>query len=99
MFAEVQDAHLKNLAKVRSWQSNLEAYFKTSYKVSAKVINGVAVKMHVYRKFVRALDKKWQSILHESGSFRTNHARRAYSESHSSPNPIKYAEGIRRRVI
>ena len=58
LFAEVQDAHLKNLAKVRSWQSKLEAYFKTCYQVYDKVI-----------KFVRVLDKHWRSILCKSGSF------------------------------
>ena len=42
LLAEVQDAHLENLAMVMSWQSNLEAYFKTCYQVSAKAINGVA---------------------------------------------------------
>ena len=61
----VQDTHLKNSAKVRSWQPNLEANFKTSYQVSAEVINRVAENLHIYGKFMRALDKWHQSILCE----------------------------------
>ena len=46
----VQDTHLKNSAKDRSWQSNMEANFKTYYQVSANVINRIAEKLSVYGK-------------------------------------------------
>ena len=55
MFDVVQDAHLKNLAKVRSWQSNFEANFKICYKESAKVINGVAENLGIHGKLVGVL--------------------------------------------
>ena len=46
----VQDSHLKNSTKVRSWQSNMEASFKACYQVSVEVINGIAENLCVYRK-------------------------------------------------
>ena len=48
---EIKKTHLDNLARVRSWQFNMEAKYKTCYQVSAKVINSVAENLKVNGKF------------------------------------------------
>ena len=54
--------------KVGSWQSTMEASFKTCYQVSSKVVNGVGQNLRDYGKFAWALDLRWQSILCNRGS-------------------------------
>ena len=48
---EIKKTHLDNLARVRSWQFNMEAKYKTCYQVSAKVFNSVAENLKVNGKF------------------------------------------------
>ena len=48
---KIKITHLDNLERDRSWQSDIEARYKTWYQVSAEIINGIAKNLRVYGKF------------------------------------------------
>ena len=48
---KIKKTHLDNLERVRYWQSDIEARYKTCYQASAEIINGVTKNLRVYGKF------------------------------------------------
>ena len=53
----VQYSDQVNLDRTRSWQSTMEANFKTCFTASTQVVNRVGENLRVFGKFVGALDQ------------------------------------------